>query len=238
MATIKGQNLRVLMGADVGSEYCVIQATSCTAHVTMNVQESSTKDDTDGWVRNDITGMSWDITSEAQVSLSQFTMEASVSTGKTASGVKYRTATPIRLNKGQEITYCIDTSIPGATDKPCGIINVDGTVLSSFVPSTITSKSYVSPIDQDVYLTAETVAPVKVINEGVGTDELVQYMKDKTLLSVIFAKTSGEQNREEDEEILTGRAYISDISIQAANRQTATATVKLIGSGDLELVDN
>ena len=117
MATIKGQNLRVLMGADVGSEYCVIQATSCTAHVTMNVQESSTKDDTDGWVRNDITGMSWDITSEAQVSLSQFTMEASVSTGKTASGVKYRTATPIRLNKGQEITYCIDTSIPGATDK-------------------------------------------------------------------------------------------------------------------------
>ena len=63
-------------------------------------------------------------------------------------------------------------------------------------------------------------------------------MKAKTLLTVVFGKTSGAQNREVEQTLYAGTAYINDISIQSANRQTATATIQMIGVGELEEVDN
>lgn len=64
MATIKGQNLRILVGGK-----CIAMATSATFHVAAQVQENSTKDDTGDWAVNEIMGLSWDASTESLVTL-------------------------------------------------------------------------------------------------------------------------------------------------------------------------
>ena len=64
MATIKGQNLRVMVGGK-----CIAMATSCTFHVAAQTEDSSTKDDTGDWASNDVVGLSWDASTDALVTL-------------------------------------------------------------------------------------------------------------------------------------------------------------------------
>lgn len=69
MATIKGQNLRVMVGSASGSEKCIAMATGCTFHVNATVQDSSTKDDTNDWAENEVMGLSWDASTDSLVTL-------------------------------------------------------------------------------------------------------------------------------------------------------------------------
>jgi len=64
MGVIKGQNLRIKLG----TKY-VAFATSCTVHVSAQLEESSTKDSTNGWQQQEITGMNWDISVDALYSV-------------------------------------------------------------------------------------------------------------------------------------------------------------------------
>lgn len=64
MGIIKGQNLRVLIG-----DKCVAFATSCTLHVSNTLEESSTKDSTNGWQEQEITGRAWDVSVDALYSV-------------------------------------------------------------------------------------------------------------------------------------------------------------------------
>jgi predicted secreted protein len=64
MGIIKGQNLRVFIGTKA-----VAFATSCTLHVSNSLEESSTKDSTNGWQEQEITGRSWDISVDALYSV-------------------------------------------------------------------------------------------------------------------------------------------------------------------------
>lgn len=72
MSTIKGQNLRVMVASK-----CVAMATSCTVHVSSQVEDSSTKDSTGDWAENEVTGLSWDVQTDSLVCLSD-TGETSV----------------------------------------------------------------------------------------------------------------------------------------------------------------
>lgn len=63
MATIKGQNLRVMVGGK-----CIAMATSCTFHISAQVESASTKDDNDFEV-NEVTGLSWDASTDSLVTL-------------------------------------------------------------------------------------------------------------------------------------------------------------------------
>lgn len=65
MGTIKGQNLRVMVGGK-----CVAMATSCTIHVAAQTEDSSTKDDTGDWAENEVVGLSWDASTDSLVTLS------------------------------------------------------------------------------------------------------------------------------------------------------------------------
>jgi len=65
MATIKGQNLRVM----VGSGKCIAMATSCTFHVSAALSDSSCKDDADDFARQEVTGLSWDVQTDSLVTL-------------------------------------------------------------------------------------------------------------------------------------------------------------------------
>lgn len=62
MSIIKGQNLRILLDSQI-----VAAATSCQIHVAANLESSSTKDSTDGWEEQEVTGKSWDGSADALV---------------------------------------------------------------------------------------------------------------------------------------------------------------------------
>ena len=64
MATIKGQNLRVMVGGK-----CIAMATSCTFHISAQVEDSSTKDDANDFANNEVTGLSWDASTDSLVTL-------------------------------------------------------------------------------------------------------------------------------------------------------------------------
>jgi hypothetical protein len=64
MGTIKGQNLRVMVGGK-----CVAMATSCQFHVAAQLEDSSTKDSTGDWQEQEVMGLSWDAQTESLVTL-------------------------------------------------------------------------------------------------------------------------------------------------------------------------
>ena len=64
MGVIKGQNLRVLIG-----NKCVAFATSCTVHVSLNLEDSSTKDSTNNFTEQTPTSVSWDMSCDALYSV-------------------------------------------------------------------------------------------------------------------------------------------------------------------------
>ena len=67
MATIKGQNLRILLGENSSSLKCIGAATQCQARVQMQVEEDTTKDTEDDFIINEPVGLLWDVTTEAIV---------------------------------------------------------------------------------------------------------------------------------------------------------------------------
>ena len=64
MATIKGQNLRVMVGGK-----CIAMATSCTFHISAQLEDTSTKDSTGDWQEQEVVGLSWDASTESLVTL-------------------------------------------------------------------------------------------------------------------------------------------------------------------------
>ena len=64
MATIKGQNLRVMVDGK-----CIAMATSAQFHVSAQLQDSSTKDSVGDWQEQEVTGLSWDASTDSLVTL-------------------------------------------------------------------------------------------------------------------------------------------------------------------------
>lgn len=123
MATIKGQNLRVLVGGK-----CIAMATSSTFHVATQMEDSSTKDDTGNWQSQEGTGLSWDASTDSLVTLTDngrngelpqdlftamITMTPVTLTFDTTSGANNRVAQNSALKKSGQ-AYIIDISITAA----------------------------------------------------------------------------------------------------------------------------
>ena len=64
MGTIKGQNLRVMIGGK-----CIAMATDCTFHVAAQLENSSTKDSEGDWQEQEVMGLSWDAQTNSLVTL-------------------------------------------------------------------------------------------------------------------------------------------------------------------------
>ena len=64
MATIKGQNLRVMVGGK-----CIAMATSCQFHIGTSMEDASTKDSTGDWQEQEVTGLNWDASTDSLVTL-------------------------------------------------------------------------------------------------------------------------------------------------------------------------
>ena len=64
MGTIKGQNLRIMVGGK-----CIAMATNCTFHISAQLEDSSTKDSEGDWQEQEVTGLSWDASTDSLVTL-------------------------------------------------------------------------------------------------------------------------------------------------------------------------
>lgn len=67
MATIKGENLRVLVGIDTEHLQCIAASTNCILHCALQVEEDTTKDTTDDWIEREPVGLNWDVQVDALV---------------------------------------------------------------------------------------------------------------------------------------------------------------------------
>ena len=123
---------------------CIAKATSATFHIAAQTEDASTKDSTGNWAENEVTGLSWDASTDCLVTLDTDTT-------------------------GQEV-----------------------------------------PSLKSLMIAA---APV----------------------TLVFDTTDGTQNRTAKNSAIkmSGNAYITDISITAANRQNSTTTVQFTGTGAL-----
>lgn len=86
MATIKGQNLRILMGANTSSLKCVAAAQSCELRIDAIVESTGSKDDDGAWDTKQITQLDWELTCEALVTIgtdSTGTQLANLTVGQT-----------------------------------------------------------------------------------------------------------------------------------------------------------
>ena len=140
MATIKGQNLRVMVAGK-----CIAMATSCTFHISAELQDASTKDSTGDWQEQEVVGLSWDASTDSLVTL---------------------------------------------TD--------NGT-------------------------------------NGELPQDLLSLIINKTAVTLTFDQTAGTNNRTGQNAAIkkSGQAYLTDISITAANRQNSTISCQFQGTGAL-----
>ena len=67
MATIKGENLRVMVGDDTEHLGCIAASTNCVAHAAVEMGEDTTKDTTGDWVEREPVSINWDVQVDALV---------------------------------------------------------------------------------------------------------------------------------------------------------------------------
>ena len=225
MATIKGQNLRLAV-----AEQCVARARTCTVHIAMQSESSSTKDDEGDWENNTIVGMSWDASCEAEVSTNLQHLAL------VPDGTSYRSTETIELKAGDSIGIGI---VDGSNTSKGAFYKVGGGKLGDLQNNTMTP--FTAEEDMSIYVVCNqlvnVIYSVNGENAAVTTDTLCSYMESKQPGEVTFDYTGGNHNRETEKVILRGQAFITDMSIQAQNRQTAVCTIQLTGTGELEIVN-
>ena len=85
---------------------------------------------------------------------------------------------------------------------------------------------------------AQTDSLVTLEDNGTNGElpqDLLSLMINKTKVTLTFDQTAGTNNRVAQKSVIkkSGRAYITDMSVQAANRQNSTLSVQFTGTGPL-----
>lgn len=240
MANIKGQNLRLFL-----NDVVVGAATNCNVHISTQVEDVSSKDITDNWARNAVTGMSWDASIDAYVHLASTLTPSELIDENTASSATKTTVgnvyfvDPIDNPGGQEEhrililspdepnakIYIFDPN-PTTTSKPYAEGTGSLTVMSSSLPSEFRVGADMG--DLDILCTSQPHDTAAYC-----TQEIADAIVEKQKFNVKFAYATGSWNRTVSSTLLTGMAYITDFSISAQNKQNGTYTIQLTGDGEL-----
>lgn len=231
MATIKGQNLRLLIGGK-----CVAGATSCTMHIAAQTEDSSTKDDTGDWTRNEITGLQWDASVDALMPVSD-----------TNPSVRYIEYDNTRTYSEEIILHPGDNiSVEYEWDSRHKEYRIEEVTETSEDPITDTSEdaNYTNTRTEDMTVRiywgeAGSDGEIKITNSIMKSLEpILNAMTSKNPVEVRLNRTAGDMNRVTSEQLLVGHAIVTDISQSAANRQNVAYTAQLTGTGELEIVEN
>lgn len=143
----KGQFIRLLVSDTNNTEKVMAAAKELSLHLSATIEDSSTKDTTGDWVENEITALSYDISSSSIV------IEEDDSLATSANGLK----------------------------------------------------------------------------------DVESYWQDGDCLYWLIANMSGTNNRTKGTTICSGRAYLTSLTINAANKQNATYQMSLQGYGDITI---
>ena len=227
MATIKGQNLRVLLGGR-----CVAAATSCTLHVAMQTEDSSTKDDDGDFATVNPVGLSWDVSVDALVTDGKFSSGEVKCTDPliNVTGFPWHNMSPISLKDGDVLSVTTST----ATAK---LAILDASKAALVTGNAGQSVSYTATANTTVYVACSVkTATVKYAAEDAGENaEGIMDMMGNTPVVLRLSYTNGVRNRNETTQILQGNANLTDYSLTAANRQNAVFTAQFEGTGELKL---
>ena len=231
MATIKGQNLRLVI-----NDKCVAGATSCSLHVAAQTEDSSTKDDTGDWQKSDVTGLSWDAQSDAVMLTTETTPTVRHEVGDAEIEDGYLEVN-FQLHPGEELTEVTNVM---SVEYEMSIMNASTRELYSEGFQNTTTED----IDVMLVYTSETegaigdydVTITNLFGNQLGT--LTDYMKTKRPVTLRMDYTRGVLNRETVTRLVEGDALITDISVNAGNRQNTTFSCKFTGTGELEIIDN
>lgn len=222
---------------------CIAAAKSCTLHVSATIEDSSTKD-SGNWAENEVTGLTWDASVEGIVT------DRILQSG-TLSFSRLPTYIPDVGSKTQVLGFPSD--LPANTtiflftprvQHHYMLYRVTGLVYEliheetgyGFDYDTIDEddlhnlKLYVDEIESAITPSAGTYY---IQDERVNIVSMFNTFKNKNLLSISFATTEGHLNSTEDVKMYSGSAYMTDISIQASNRQNTTFNCQLTGVGEL-----
>lgn len=230
MATIKGQHLRLIV-----NEKCVAAAQTCTVHLSVQMENSSSKDDTGSWQQQIPVGLTWDASTDALVIDGVYESGSGKCTQQVQVG-------------GPNPAYIYTTAI---TVAPGRGVSVSGAGENSLVLRLVSGSNYTviseggkyvntGTTDATVYIgcLANNTTLTYAVYDGSGLQLEDVFALKGTKVDVQFGTTTGDMNRESDELLLEGQAIVSDISVTAANRANSTYTVQLAGTGELELVNN
>ena len=61
--------MRIFVKTGSGDFKAIARATSCSLHIALATEDSSTKDDTGDWAENEVVGKSWDVSTDCLVAL-------------------------------------------------------------------------------------------------------------------------------------------------------------------------
>lgn len=229
MGIINGQHLRLVI-----NDKCVAAAQTCTVHLSVEMQTTSSKDDTGSWQKQEPVGLSWDASTDALVLDGIY----QAGTGKTSQSVQvggpnpayiYPTGVSLAPGEGLEVS-----GAPASTDNLVlrkinasnySVISNGGKYVND---GTEAVTVYVACMTNAVTLTW-------AVYDGNGLQLTDVFAMKGQAVTVQFGTTKGTMNRESDQLLMEGTAIVSDISVTAQNRALGTWTVQLAGSGTLEL---
>lgn len=69
--------------------------------------------------------------------------------------------------------------------------------------------------------------------EATGGLDLMDLCLSKTPVDFAFDQTSGDKNRTKVKTIRSGKAYVNDVTVTAANKENGTVSAKFTGTGPL-----
>lgn len=231
MGTIKGQHLRLVI-----NDKCVAAAQTCTVHLSVEMQATSSKDDTGSWQKQEPVGLSWDASTDALVidgiyQAGSGATSQSVQVGGPNPAYIYPTGVSLSPGEGLEVS-----GAPASTDNLV-LRKINATNYSVIS----TGGKYVNETTaaETVYVACMTNAQTLTwaVYDGNGLQLTDVFALKGQAVTVQFGTTNGTMNREADTQLLEGTAIVSDISVTAQNRALGTWTVQLSGSGELAFQD-
>ena len=231
MGVIKGQNLRVLVG---NPSKCVAAATSCTVHLSLQLESETTKDSND-WDEQGPVGKNWDGSVDALVVDGIYDSAELVATHEVPGSQRQSFYSPqlIKLPAGMTINATsqnyieiFDSNLSPLAEKTAGVLTYTNNTNAEI-------GVYLGSDVQDAEVNA-------YVTDGHRTtaNELLNAYFSGNKVKIRFSLTGGRNNIVESDALLEGMAYINDMQLTAQAKQNAQMTMSFTGDGELERVES
>lgn len=231
---MKGQNLRVLV-----HDECVAGSVSANLSLSAQTENSTTNDTTGDFDEIEVTGKSWEITTEALY----------------FAGMSYYNLLDTFSNVGiDQMIYLINSElieIPAGSKLIVHNTSPNDTVVITNPGNTSVIESsgrgddlvYYNNTDQEINVHVGHSLPHEFVQAyevsvwentaHIAESFIYEYMHHEEQVFVRLAITTGEKNREVVDDVVDGYGYVTELTFNATNRQRPSFTAKITGSGEL-----